>query len=305
MRTAKMPPFNSGKILIRAQYGSISRGTESLVFNGNVPQSEFETMACPHQEGTFAFPIKYGYSVVGNVQAGPQELLGCTAFCLHPHQTHFVVEATDLYVIPSAVPPERAVLAANMETALNIIWDASILPGDRVVVFGGGIVGLLTAYLATGIIGTETTLIDINTDRKNVAGHLGVAFGSVNDTPRNCDVVINASASAVALNQAFECAGYEGRIVEASWYGDKKVEISLGGRFHSKRLSIASSQVGKIAAGRSARWTSTRRLRTAISLLTDSRLDALFSGETPFDELDQQYGEILGSPSTLCHRIVY
>ncbi|MEJ1121065.1 zinc-binding alcohol dehydrogenase [Phyllobacterium sp. CCNWLW109] len=304
-RTEILPPMKSDEVLVQARFGAISRGTESLVFNGRVPTSEYQNMTCPHQEGSFAFPIKYGYSIVGDVQDGPKELLGRTVFCLHPHQTHFLAKSADIHVIPNAVPAERAVLAANMETALNIIWDAGILPGDRVAIFGGGVVGMLAAYLATGIIGTETTLLDINPKRKTVATNLGITFAFPDAAPRDCDVVINASASSAALNQALECAGYEGRIVEASWYGDKKVEINLGRQFHSKRLSITSSQVGGISNARRSRWTFAKRLNAAMSLLTDHRFDALFSGETAFDALDRNYAEIIASPSTLCHRIVY
>lgn len=305
LRTEELPAITDGKVLVKARFGSISRGTESLVLNGNIPAGEHQSMACPHQEGSFSFPIKYGYSVVGDVQAGPDELLGRPVFCLHPHQTHFVTDKTNVHVIPYGVPPERAVLAANMETALNIIWDAGILPGDRVAIFGGGVVGLLTAFLATGIIGTETVLIDINSHREAAATNLGVTFASPEDAPRNCDVIINTSASPAALNQAIECAGYEGRIVEASWFGDKKTEIVLGTRFHSQRLSIVSSQVGGIGGARRARWQFARRLGVAISLLSNEKLDGLFSGETSFDTLDQDYAGVIASPSTLCHRIVY
>ncbi|MHC1550969.1 zinc-dependent alcohol dehydrogenase [Phyllobacterium sp. K27] len=305
LRTEELPPVDNNNLRIKARFGSISRGTESLVFNGKVPASEYENMACPHQNGSFTFPVKYGYSIVGDIETGPEEMLGRAVFCLHPHQTHFVAKRTDLHLVPAGVPPQRAVLAANMETALNIIWDAGILPGDRVVIFGGGVVGLLTAYLATGIIGTETTLVDINADRMNVAANLGIAFALPDNAPRDCDVVINASASSAALDQALECAGYEGRIIEASWYGDKKIEINLGRQFHSKRISLVSSQVGGIGGSRRSRWTFARRLNAALSLLADQRLDGLFSGETPFDTLDHDYAGILGSPSTLCHRIVY
>lgn len=305
LRSEKLSSMGADTVLVRARFGAISRGTESLVLNGKVPPDESETMACPYQAGRFTFPVKYGYSVVGEVEAGPEPLVGRTVFCLHPHQSHFVVKTADAHVVPPSIPPEQAVLAANMETALNIIWDAAILPGDRVAVFGAGVVGLLTAFLATRIIGTETSLVDINPGRSSTASALGVAFVSPANAPRNCDVVINATASPAALDMALECAGYEGRIVEASWYGDKPVEIMLGRRFHSQRLSIVSSQVGGIAAARRSRWTFARRLNAAIALLADARLDALFSGETSFDTLDQDYANIIASPSTLCHRIVY
>jgi hypothetical protein len=305
LRTESLPPVNEDRVLVRSRFGSISRGTESLVFDGRIPAGEYGRMACPYQEGSFSFPVKYGYSIVGDIEAGPEELIGRTVFCLHPHQSHLVVKVADVHLIPDTVPPKRAVLAANMETALNIIWDAGILPGDRVAILGGGVVGLLTAFLATLIIGTETVLIDIEPGRKAIAAQLGISFASPDNAPCDCDVVINASASPAALNQALECAGYEGRIVEASWYGDKKVEIMLGKEFHSKRLSILSSQVGGMGALRRSRWTFARRLRAAISLLTSDTLDGLFSGETSFDTLDRDYATIIASPATLSHRIIY
>lgn len=305
LRSVELPSLNSESVSIRACFGSISRGTESLVLNGKVPPSEFQAMACPYQDGSFPFPVKYGYSVVGIVEGGPAELVGRAVFCLHPHQSQFVVSASDIHCLPQSLPPRRAVLAANMETALNVIWDAGILPGDRVVILGAGVVGLLTAFLATQIVGTEVRLADINPDRNSVASALGIAFISPAEAPPDCDVVINVSASSEALDVALECAGYEGRIVEASWYGDKRIDIGLGERFHSQRLSIVSSQVGGIAATRRSRWTFARRLGTAISLLADDRLDVMFSGESSFDTLDRDYPGIVASPATLCHRIVY
>ena len=305
LRNEKLTPPTSEEVQIRALFGSISRGTESLVFNGKIPETEFETMACPHQGGSFAFPIKYGYAVVGEVEAGLDELVGKTVFCLHPHQSRFVVNATDVHVVPKETPPERAVLAANLETALNIVWDAGILPGDRVVVIGAGVVGLLTAYIASRIIGTQISLVDIDPSRETVASALGVPFHLSANAPSDCDVAINVSASAAGLETALTCAGYEGRIVEASWYGNKPVELNLGRRFHSQRLSIVSSQVGGIASGRRARWSFARRMKVAISLLAETRLNALFFGETQFDNLDKHYPAIIASPATLCHRIRY
>ena len=293
------------EVLVRSLYSGISRGTESLVFNGGVPQSEFDRMRGPHMVGDFTFPLKYGYSSVGMIEAGPAELLGRTVFCLHPHQDVFITTQDMVTPLPDNLQPERAVLAANMETALNIVWDALIQPGDRVAVFGSGVVGTLVASLSSRIAGTETTLVDVNPDRRKHVEAMNIRFVEAGSLNGEFDVLINASASSAALANAIEHAGTEARIVEASWYGEGTVTIPLGGAFHSKRLSLVSSQVGSIPAFRKARWTFGRRMAKALELLRDDRLDHLISGETSFDDLASDYPRILSSQDTLCHRIRY
>lgn len=294
-----------GQVLVHTLYSGVSRGTERLVFNGQVPESEYQRMRAPHQAGEFPFPVKYGYSAVGIVEEGPECLVGRTVFCLHPHQDRFRVAACDAHPLTEGVPPQRAVLAANMETALNITWDAGIQPGDRVAVFGAGVVGLLVAYLASRIIGTEVTICDIEQERAGAAGALGISFASPGGLPEDCDVLVNASASPDALATALDHAGFEARVVEASWYGDRHAEILLGGAFHAKRLSIVSSQVGALPPDRRARWDARRRMAKALELLVDARLDRLISGETTFETLADDYADVIGSPSTLCHRVRY
>ncbi|HEX2146905.1 MAG TPA: zinc-binding alcohol dehydrogenase [Pseudorhizobium sp.] len=305
LRQETLLPLQPGDVTVQSLFSGISRGTESLVFNGEIPESEFGRMNCPHQQGEMPFPVKYGYAAIGRVEEGPSQLVGKTVFCLHPHQNRFRVPASELHELPQGLPAERAVLAANMETALNIVWDAGILPGDRVLVFGAGVVGLLTAYIASRILGTDAAICDISPARAELAGALTVPFALPAEAPRNCDVLINTSASPAALRDALEHAGFEARIVEASWYGTKTAELPLGRGFHAQRLSIVSSQVGTIPAGRRARWDSGRRLRKALELLRDDRLDVLVSGETPFGQIAEAYPGILRSPGTLCHRIRY
>lgn len=291
-------------VLVRTLYSGISRGTEALVFQGNVPESEEERMRGPHMSGSFSFPVKYGYASVGEVIAGPARLKGRTVFCLHPHQDVFSVSAEMVNLLPEHIPPSRAVLGANMETALNIIWDAGVLPGDRVAVFGAGVVGSLVAYIASGICGTETVLIDPNPDRLALADALGISFRN-SGYEGEFDVGINASGSGEALSEAIGHAGHEARIVEASWHGDKPVTLPLGGPFHARRLSIVSSQVGTIPPGQRARWSFSRRMQKGLSLLSDDRLEALVSGETSFCDLEEAYPAIIADPATLCHRICY
>ncbi|BDA86451.1 dehydrogenase [Aureimonas sp. SA4125] len=262
-------------------------------------------MRAPFQDGDFPFPVKYGYAVAGVVEAGPAEWTGRKVFCLHPHQSVFTVPVEALRPVPDGVPLERAVLGANMETALNIVWDAGIQPGDRVAVIGAGVVGLLAAHIAASIPGTETIVIDIDPRRAATASSLGLSFASPEQAPKDCDVVIHASGSPDGLAVALAAAGFEARLVEASWYGDRQVAVPLGQAFHSQRLTLVSSQVGHVPATRRARWSRSRRLDLALSLLADARLDALLPAETAFLDLPGVYADILRNPATLCHRIRY
>ncbi|MBB4122727.1 zinc-dependent alcohol dehydrogenase [Martelella radicis] len=290
--------------LVETLFSGISRGTENLVFSGKVPDSERQRMRGPNMAGDFSFPVKYGYAAVGRVREGPEELIGRHVFCLHPHQDWFVAPAAMLSPLPSGLPPARAVLAANMETALNIVWDAGIQPGDTVAVFGAGTVGALVAFLAASIPATETTLIDPNAKRATLGERLGLSF-SASRYEGPFDVAINVSGSDKALATAIEAAGKQARIVEASWHGSGKASIPLGGAFHAQRLEIVSSQVGSLPANHRARWTFARRMGKALQLLADDRLDALISGDTSFEEIEAAYPGILSSPDTLCHRIRY
>ncbi len=305
LRRELLPPVQKDEVRLQALFSGISRGTEALVFSGKVPVTEFERMRGPHQQGEMSFPVKYGYALVGLVEEGPDHLVGQRVFCLHPHQDRLNLPASEVHALPENLPPARAVLAANMETALNIVWDARIMPGDRVAVFGAGVVGLLTAYISSCIAATDTTICDTSQSRQAVAQALGLSFTSPDHVPDNCDVLINASASPAALQNALAHAGLEARVVEASWYGEKTAKISLGREFHSKRLSIISSQVGGISAERRARWDFARRMSKALELLCDRKLDALISGETLFPSIVEAYPDILASPDTLCHRIRY
>lgn len=295
----------SGDLRARALFGGISRGTEAVVLAGDVPESEWNRMRAPLQEGDFPFPVKYGYATVARVIEGPDASRGRVIFALHPHQEEFTLPAAMALPVPCAVPAARAVLAANMETALNIVWDAGAGPGDRIAVIGAGVVGALAAWLCARMPGTEVTLIDVTPERAALAAALGCAFALPADAPDGCDVAIHASASAAGLATALGAVGTEGTVVEASWYGARAVEVALGGAFHSGRARIVSSQVGAVAASRRPRWTHARRLAKALDLLADPALDALVSGETDFADLPGCYAAILADPGTLCHRIRY
>lgn len=290
-----LPEAGPADCLVRTLWSGISRGTERLVCEGRVPESEHERMRSPFQEGGFPFPVKYGYCAVGTVEAGPGDLAGLTVFCLHPHQDRFVVPAESLTPVPAQVPARRAVLAANMETALNAHWDAGSGPGDTIVVVGGGVLGLLVAWLAARIPGTQVTLVDIDPRRAALATHLGFAFALPDEAPGEADLVFHASASAPGLATAIAAAGFEGRIVELSWYGEGMVQAPLGGSFHAKRLQLVSSQVGQIAPSRRPRWDYGRRSRAAMDLLADERLDALITREIAFTDAAREVPAVLAA----------
>ena len=285
LRAEPVAAPEASEALVRTTWSALSRGTERLVFNGRVPPSEYARMRAPFQAGEFPFPVKYGYCAVGVVEAGPTDLLGKSVFCLHPHQDLFVAPADRLTPLPEGLPARRATLAANMETALNAFWDSGAGPGDRIVVVGAGVVGLLVAALAARVPGVDATVVDIDPTRAAVAAALGVAFAAPADAPREADVVFHASASAAGLALALGAGGREATIVEMSWHGSDDTAVPLGGAFHSRRLRLISSQVGEIAPSRRPRWSYARRLAKALELLRDNCFDALITGEIPFDDL--------------------
>lgn len=304
-RTPLVPP-RSGEVLVRATASGISRGTESLVFAGGVPKSQHQAMRCPFQEGDFPAPVKYGYASVGVVEAGVAEWLGRRVFCLHPHQDRYVVPADAVLAIPEAVPNARAVLAANMETAVNGLWDAAPRLGDRIAVIGAGVVGALMAALAARLPGTSVELIDIDPARAALASALGCRFALPENASGDADLVIHASGHAAGLATALRLAGFEATVLEMSWYGDASVPVPLGEAFHAKRLMLRSSQVGAVATAQRARWTHRRRLALALDLLADPVFDRLITGESRFDDLPQVMARLAGEPAgTLCQVVRY
>src|SRR5262245_11774769 len=293
LREETVAPPVSGEVRVRALYGAISRGTERLVAFGRVPASEYERMRAPLMAGAFPFPVKYGYATVGRIENGSTP--GQTVFALHPHQDEFTIPATMAVPVPAAVPPARAVLTANMETALNALWDGAPGPADRIAVIGGGIVGLLIARLCARMPTAEVTLVDIAPERAALARVLGSGFATPAEAPRDCDLVFHASASAQGLATALGLAGEEATIVELSWYGAGEVAVTYGEAFPSRRLRVVASQVGKIAPSHRPRWTHGRRLAAALALLEDPTLDVLLAPPIDFDELPARLADLLAS----------
>jgi NADPH:quinone reductase-like Zn-dependent oxidoreductase len=306
IRQENLAPLGAEDVRVRALFGALSRGTEALVFGGRVPNSEHGRMRAPFMAGQFPFPVKYGYGTVGRIEDGPEALLGRPVFTLHPHQDLFNVPASAAIPLPEDLPPQRAVLAANMETALNAVWDAAPGPADRIAVVGAGVVGSLVAYLCGRLPAAEVTLIDINPARAEFARALGVGFARPEAAKGDCDLVVHASGHPSGLDTALALAGDEATVLELSWFGDAPVTASFGGAFHSRRLRLVSSQVGRIAPSHRPRWTHARRLAAALALLADARLDALLAPAVAFHDLARRLPDILDARNgALCQLISY
>jgi NADPH:quinone reductase-like Zn-dependent oxidoreductase len=305
VRSERLAPLRLGNVRVRALFSGISRGSEALVYRHAVPPSERERMRAPHQVGTLPGPIKYGYSNVGEIVAGSSALLGRRVFCLYPHQTAYDVPENAVIPLPEGLPPERAVLGANMETALNALWDAAPLIGQRIVVVGAGVVGALCAYLAARLPGTEVCLVDRLPERAALAAAFGARFALPSAAPGGADLVIHASGSAEGLALALSLAADEATVLELSWYGDQQISLPLGAAFHAGRLRLQSSQVGRVAPAMRGRRTHAERLALALLLLRDPVLDHLVSGECELEGLPAQLPVLFGAASTLCQRVRY
>ncbi len=303
-------PRQGHEVLVRARYSAISRGTESLIFRGEVPASQYGEMRAPFQEGSLPSPVKYGYSSVGEVlEAGDSaaaDLIGQTIFCLYPHQDLYHVRASAVKPLPQDLPPERAVLAANMETAINAVWDGAPSVGDRIIIIGAGVVGLLISWLCRQMPGAEVTAVDLNPSRAAPASRLGVPFSTTAPVEASADVVFHASGRPAGLLSALASAGSGGTVVEVSWFGDQSVCLPLGEAFHSRRLTLKSSQVGQLPPSRAQQWTTGRRIELALGLLRDPTLDVLVTGESDFEDLPEVMSQLSEDPGDeLCHRIRY
>ena len=295
-----------GDVLVRAIASGISRGTESLVFRGLVPESQYAAMRCPLQEGEFPGPVKYGYASVGVIEAGPDGLPGQRVFCLHPHQDRYIVPAEQVHLLAPGVPDARATLAANMETAVNGLWDAAPRVGDRIAVIGAGVVGCLVAALAARVPGTRVQIVDIDARRAAIAERLGCAFALPAQARPDADLVVHASGHPDGLGLALTLAGFEATILEMSWYGTRPVSVPLGEAFHARRLEIKSSQVGAVSDARRARWSYRQRMALALELLADPVFDVLLTGTSAFDTLPDTLARLSQAPDgALCHVITY
>ncbi|WP_088288809.1 zinc-binding alcohol dehydrogenase [Kineosporia sp. A_224] len=311
VRDVALAPPGPDDVVVRTLFSGVSRGTESVVLRGGVPASQHAAMRAPFQEGDFPFPVKYGYLAVGVVEQAPATsrgaaLLGRTVFSLHPHQSRFVVPAHAVTPVPDDVPPGRAVLAGAMETAVNALWDAAPLVGDRVTVVGAGMVGGCVAALLARMPGVDVEVVDVDPARAPVAVALGARFARPDDAAVDRDLVVHVSATSAGLTRALELAAPEATVLEVSWYGDRPVQVPLGEFFHPRRLVLRSSQVGSISPARRGSRTYADRMALALRLLADPALDVLVTGESAFEDLPQVLPRLAsGDLPALCHRVRY
>ena len=310
VQTETVEPASPEDCLVTALHSAVSRGTESLIFHGRIPPSEYQRMRAPFMGGQFPFPVKYGYCHVGLVEQGSAELEGQRVFSLHPHQSAFFARPSTLCPLPDALPGTRAVLAANMETALNAVWTAKVGPADHVTIVGAGVVGLLVAYLCGQIPGTQVCVIDPFEGRATLCHALGVQYlhpDRIDDAlARDCDVVFHTSGNPKGLETALACAGNEAAVIELSWYGNRIVPVSLGQAFHSRQLRLLSCQVGHIESSHLPRWDYRRRLVAAIDLLLDDRLDCLLEPAIALAEVPARLNRLFDPDHpALCQVIDY
>ena len=306
IREEVVPDPGPGEVLVRTVRSGVSRGSETLVFRGGVPAHLHATMRAPFQDGDFPGPVKYGYLNVGVVERGAPDLVGRTVFSLFPHQTAYVVPAGAVTPVPEDVPASRAVLTGTVETAVNALWDAGPLVGDRVTVVGAGMVGCCLARLLARLPGTEVTLVDTNPARAATADALGVGFALPGEAADGRDLVLHTSATSEGLQLSLDLLVAEGSVVDLSWYGDTEVRLSLGGRFHSDRLAIRASQVGAVSPARRATRTTSERLALALDLLRDPAFDAVLTGTSEFARLPEVMADLdSGRLPALCHSLTY
>ncbi|MEM9043318.1 MAG: zinc-binding alcohol dehydrogenase [Pseudomonadota bacterium] len=294
LREWPQPAMSDAMVRVRTLFSGLSRGTERLIFEGRVPESEHDIMRAPFQQGDFPFPVAYGYAAVSLVEEGPDDLVGRQIFSLSPHQEQACLPVDAVLPLPADVPASRAILAANMETAVNAIWDASPKPGSRVAIVGAGLLGCLIAGLLSARGDLSVSVVDVLPQRSATLSDFHVSFISTTERMDPVETVFHTSASDAGLQTAIEMLAFEGQVIELSWFGSRMVSLDLGGAFHSKRLTIKGSQVGQVAKVRRASTTYRDRLAQAIGHLSDPRFDALITEEVAFENLPAELPRLLG-----------
>lgn len=289
LRTEHVPAEpRPGHALVRARCSGISAGTERLVGLGLVPAEAAAAMACPGMAGSFALPVKYGYCLVGTVVAGTG--VDGRVFTMHPHQALAEVPESGLLPLPDAIDDACATLLPNLETALNAVWDAELQPGERTVVLGGGQIGALVAYWLAREHRCEATLVEMRPQRREWLRRLawiGEVLAPEDVVPGACAVAFHASGTAPGLQLAIDAVGFEGRVVELSWYGTRAVPLRLGGAFHWQRKRILASQVGSVARSRRRDLDRPGRLRLVRDRMAEdaATLAPLVGSPLPFDDM--------------------
>lgn len=312
-----LAPPGVGEVLVQTTLSAVSSGTESLVFQGLAPEDMELDATISSLRGNFRYPFKYGYACVGRVaMLGPgvtEEWLGRRVFAFNPHESHFIANLDNLIPLPDDLTDEDAAFLANMETAINFIHDGAPLIGEAVLVFGLGVVGMLTLAQLVRFPLAHLFALDRYPLRRKIASALGdVQVLNAEDPAvvsdlhgalveqgfarRGADLVYEISGSPDVLNQAINSAGYHGRVVIGSWYGRKKVVLDLGGPFHRNRIQMVSSQVSSLAPEISGRWTKERRLALALESLSAIHPANWITHRYPFTEAAAAYQQLVLRP---------
>ena len=316
VRDEPLPLGQSGQVLIETLYSAISAGTELLVYRGQAPATMPADVTLPALKGSLAFPLKYGYACVGRVveSAGTADtsLVGETVFAFHPHESLFWANPAELHRLPVGVSNAAALFLPNVETAVNLLHDSRPLVGEQVLIFGQGVVGLLTAALLAQIPLERLITVDRHPRRRQASLDLG-AHASLDSSdpatpsdlrrllqPGGADLVFELSGQPEALDQAIGLTGFGGRVVIGSWYGTKRASLDLGGAFHRSRIQLLTSQVSTIAPELTGRWDKVRRLAYAWRMVVALRPERYITHRFPLSQaatayrlLDQQPGEAL------------
>ncbi|WP_138497947.1 zinc-dependent alcohol dehydrogenase [Nostoc sp. PA-18-2419] len=275
-------------LFLETLYSGISPGTERLVGLAKVPEECWETMRCWYMEGSFALPLKYGYSLVG--QADEASNQGKRFFVMHPHQSRVVVESSDALELPDWLPSKRATLIPNTETALNAVWDAEVSQDARILIVGGGIVGILISFVLSKEYGIGADFLEQDKQRIQYLEQLPWLQNSRLATDfkeDNYNIVFHTSASACGLQSAIDALTFEGRCIELSWYGTQSVSLQLGGSFHYQRKQIIASQVSAIAKPMRNLIDYRQRKERVLQLLGDAAVDILLEPVIAFKDLPE------------------
>jgi hypothetical protein len=293
VRRQALPDPGPGWCIVRAVFSAVSPGTERLVALGRVPGPLQDEMRCPYMGGRFPFPVKYGYSLVGEVVEGPKALRGRIVHVLHPHQDICLVRCEDVRPLPHGLPPARATLASNMETAVTAVWDSAVTVGERVLVIGFGIVGSLVARVLGSGPAVELEVAETRAVRRRLAESMGF---QVSATPpkRPFDVAFDTSGTPAGLQAAIEGVGLEGRVIAVSWFGARPARLDLGGSFHSRRKRVIASQVSRIPGGMRPRWDVARRAELVFRLLERPDFDLHVGPPVPFALLPEAFEALIG-----------
>ena len=307
IKPGHLPRINSNQVLIESRYSLISAGTEKSIAQGFISEKHQPFMQVPYMDGSFSLPIKYGYSVVGKV-ISEGKYLDRRVHLMHPHQSLIVADIGNVYFISDQLYYSKAALLSNMETIVNAIWDAEISNNEEVLICGFGGIGFLLAETIRMLKSAVVTILDTDDARISLAHKRGFETMMLNDLRReHFATAFNCSGTYGGLNNCIKAVGFEGKVIELSWYGDEMGLVDLGGSFHFNRKKIISSQVSNIPLGKKETWTFVKRKKYAEEVLNQLDLSSYGVNRIPFAEAPQFFEKLRNNdiPEDLIHVIDY